>query len=120
MINDFTPPLPLDIGARRAWDAIADEIHHQGRWTTVDHHMLALFCQTLVLYQAAKAEVDEHGILVEGRSKRERVRNPALTPLGQFRSDLIRLAKAVPLRNTAITADEQELDRFLELATAGE
>jgi hypothetical protein len=37
------------------------------------------------LYLQSKAAVDEHGVLVRGRTEHELVRNPALTPLNQAR-----------------------------------
>lgn len=76
--------------------------------------MLALYCETFELYQRAKQEVDDHGVLVRGRTAKERVRNPALTPMNQFRQDLIRLAKAIPLVNPKPDQACIEIDSFLE------
>ncbi|MGD1111849.1 MAG: P27 family phage terminase small subunit [Mycobacterium sp.] len=82
---DLTPPRNLSLAARHSWDRIASHIHEQGRYREVDLEMLACFCECLELYETCKAEVDTHGVLCEGRTPRERVRNPALTPLNQAR-----------------------------------
>jgi hypothetical protein len=44
-------------------------------------------------------QIDLHGVLVEGRTPRELVRNPALTPMNQARAALVHLARSVPLLN---------------------
>jgi phage terminase small subunit len=80
----------------------------------VDHDLLATYCQTLELCERCKAEVDNHCVLVEGRTKSELVRNPALTPLNQARTDLIRLARAVPLVNPRPDLDGIGIDHLLE------
>jgi phage terminase small subunit len=67
---DFEPPIPLSIGARRTWDRRATRIHGEGRWPDVSHEMLAVFCQTMDLYEQCKQEVDAHGVLVVGRGCR--------------------------------------------------
>ncbi len=76
--------------------------------------MLACYCETLELYERCKSEVDYYGVLVEGRTPRERVRNPALTPLNQARADLIRLARAVPLANGKLDSDGASVDAFID------
>jgi phage terminase small subunit len=76
---DFGPPAPLSIAARRVWDRNAARIHSEGRWKYIDQELLAVFCQTLELYERCKADVDEHGVSVRGRTERELVRNTALT-----------------------------------------
>jgi phage terminase small subunit len=96
------------------WDAHAGRIHSEGRWSTVDQDMLALYADTMELYFRFKADLDEHGTLVVGRSAQERVRNPSLMGLAQARTDLIRLAKAVPLVDPKPDRDGIETDRFLE------
>ena len=59
-------------------------------------------------------DIDEHGTLVPGRSAQERVRNPSLMGLAQARTDMIRLAKAIPLVDPKPRQDGIEVDRFLE------
>jgi P27 family predicted phage terminase small subunit len=117
---DFNPPIPLSISAQKTWDRHAKRIHSEGRWQYVDHDLLATYCQTLELYERCKAEVDNHGVLVEGRTKSELVRNPALTPLNQARTDLIRLAKAVPLVNPNPDHSGAALDSWLKEMCADE
>ncbi|CAM5737094.1 hypothetical protein MAUB1S_01789 [Mycolicibacterium aubagnense] len=114
------PPRPLGRAARKHWDRIAQTIRAQGRFASIDADLLAIYCETLVLYLAAKSEVDKYGILVEGRtSSRELVRNPALTPMNQLRTDLIRLAKAIPIADTsAASRDGAQLDDYLAQWTA--
>jgi phage terminase small subunit len=113
-INDFTPQRPLSIAARQVWDAHAARIHREGRWSTVDHDLLCLYAETVVLYLRFKVDVDEHGTLVVGRSAQERVRNPSLMGLAQARTDSIRLAKAIPLVDPKPRQDGIEVDRLLE------
>ena len=110
----FQPPRPLSLAARKVWDAHAGRIHSEGRWSVVDHDMLALYAETCELYFRFKADVDEHGTLVTGRSAQEKVRNPSLMGLAQARTDLIRLAKAVPLVDPKPNTDGIEVDKFLE------
>lgn len=50
-------------------------------------------------YLGCMEQVDEHGILVQRRTERELVRNPALTPMNQARDALPKLARAVLLTN---------------------
>jgi phage terminase small subunit len=76
--------------------------------------MLALYAETTELYFRFKADIDEHGTLVQGRSLQERVRNPSLMGLAQARTDLIRLAKAVPLMHPNPSTEGIEIDQFLE------
>jgi phage terminase small subunit len=115
---DFEPPIPLYIGARRTWDRLATRMHGEGRRPHVTHEMLAVFCQTMYLYEQCKQEVDAHGVLVVGRTERERVRNPALTPLNQARDALMKLARAVPLVDPKPDRDGTEFDEFLRTVMA--
>lgn len=115
---DLDPPWKLSLPARRTWDRLAAEIHRQGRWTSIAHDLLAVYCQTLELYFDATRDVIENGILVRGRTAKERVRNPALTPQSQLRADLIRLAKAIPLSNPKPDLDGAQTDAFIEALRA--
>jgi len=111
---DFTPPISLTIASRKTWDRHCARIHSEGRWQCIDQDLLACYCQTLELYERCKAEIDNHGILVEGRTQRELVRNPALTPMNQVRTDLIRLAKAVPLVDPKPDHTGAAVDAFID------
>lgn len=111
---EFTPPMPLSIHARRTWDRLAQRIHGEGRWNYVDHDLLCIFCQTLEYYERSKEQVDTHGILVRGSRNKDMVRNPALTPMGQFRADLIRLSRVIPIVNPKPDQAGIEVDQFLE------
>jgi phage terminase small subunit len=96
------------------WDAHAARIHASGRWSIIDQDMLCLYAETCDLYLRFKADIDEHGTLVQGRSMQERVRNPSLMGLAQARTDLIRLAKAVPLVDPKPDYDGISIDHLLE------
>jgi P27 family predicted phage terminase small subunit len=111
---DLSPPRGLSLAARSHWDRIATRIHEQGRYHQVDLEMLACFCEALELYEECKKDVAEHGILVEGRTPKERVRNPALTPLHQVRDSLIKLARAVPIANASADRESKAFDEFLD------
>ena len=52
--------------------------------------------------------------MVQGRTERELVRNPALTPLNQARAHLLLLAPRIPLVDPKHDRDGAELDHFLE------
>jgi P27 family predicted phage terminase small subunit len=117
---DLSPPRGLSIAARQHWDRVAARIHEQGRYCQIDLEMLACFCEALELYEQCHAEVDTHGILVEGRTPRERVRNPALTPLHQVRDSLIKLARAVPIGNAKADREAIAFDEFLDEMLAGQ
>jgi phage terminase small subunit len=97
MPNDLDPPRALSILARQIFDRHAARIHGEGRWRQIDVDQLATYCETAELYLSCKSAVDEHGVLVQGRTERELVRNPSLTPLNQARAALVDLARAVPL-----------------------
>jgi P27 family predicted phage terminase small subunit len=111
---DLEPPVPLTIAARRTWDRIAKRIHGEGRWPHISTDMLVVFCETVELYEACKQEVDTHGVLVEGRTTRELVRNPALTPLNQARAALVHLARSVPLTDSKPDHNGSGWDAFLD------
>jgi phage terminase small subunit len=87
------PPRPLSIAARQVWDRHARRIYGEGRWAVVDHDLLCLYAETLELYLRFKADIDDHGTLVQGRTLQERVKNPSLQGLSNARADMVRLAK---------------------------
>ena len=60
-----------------------------------------------------QVRIDEHGVLVRGRTEYELVRNPALTPLNQARVALPVLAKAVPLANPSPDVSGAALDTWI-------
>ncbi|EIU15265.1 phage terminase, small subunit [Mycobacteroides abscessus 5S-0422] len=109
--DDLPPPRELTLPARRHFDRIARRIYGEGRWASIDVELLAVFAEALALYVECKHAVESHGVLVQGRTERELVRNPALTPMSQTRADLIRLAKAIPL---AVHKPSDELDALLD------
>ena len=111
---DFKPPRPLSIAARQTWDRHVQRIHAEGRWQQIDHDMLCTYAETTELYLRFKADIDDYGTLVQGRTLQEKVRNPSLMGLSQARADLIRLAKAVPLVHPRPDMDGVEVDQFLE------
>lgn len=119
-MSEFSPPIPLSIAARRTWDRHAERIHAEGRWTAVDHDLLAVYCQTLEMYLRLKQDIDDHGTLVQGRTLQDKVRNPSMMGMANARADLIRLSKAVPLVNPKFDADGVEIDKFLEEIMANE
>jgi phage terminase small subunit len=96
------------------WDAHAERIHAEGRWPVADHDLLCLYAETIELYLRFKQDVADFGTLVQGRTMQERVRNPSLMGLAQARTDLIRLAKAIPLVDPAPDREGIEVDNFLE------
>jgi P27 family predicted phage terminase small subunit len=110
---EFAAPRPLSPVAGEVFDRHIARIYKEGRLATVDQDLLAAFAETTDLYLQCKAQVDKHGVLVRGRTERELVRNPALTPLAQARADLIRLAKAVPLVSGNPDYAGAELDAFI-------
>jgi phage terminase small subunit len=76
--------------------------------------MLCTYAETTELYLRFKADIDDHGTLVQGRTLQEKVRNPSLMGLSQARADLIKLARAVPLVHPRPDMDGVEVDQFLE------
>jgi len=108
------PPIPLSIAERKTYDAYIDRIRSEGRLHAIDHTLLATFCQTLDLYLQCLEEIRTHGVLVRGRTEKELVRSPALTPLNQARDAMIKLARAVPLVNPRPDLAGVEIDKFLE------
>jgi phage terminase small subunit len=111
---DLEPPRPLSILARQMFDRHAVRIHAEGRWKYVDHDQLCSYVECVELYLKCKEAVDAYGVLVQGRTESELVRNPALTPLNQARVALPVLARAVPLVNPKVDTDGIGIDHLLE------
>ncbi|WP_083198763.1 P27 family phage terminase small subunit [Mycobacterium malmoense] len=112
--GEFPPPRPLSLVARQVWDRNASRIHSEGRWHCIDQELLAVFCETLELYLRCREEIDNHGVLVQGRTERELVRNPALTPFNQARAHLLLLAPRIPLVNPKFDAAGIGIDHLIE------
>lgn len=96
MKDTFAPPRPLCTDALTVFERHAERLYREGRWAAVDTELLAVFAETLVLYQAFWKDIEEHGTLTPGRDG-GLVKNPSLTGLHTSRADLIRLSRAVPL-----------------------
>ena len=113
---ELPPPRPLSLAARQVWDRNAERIWLEGRWDTTDRELLAVFCETMELYQRFMDDVNAHGTLVQGRTLQEKVRNPSLMGLAQARADLARYARQIPLMPppTAADAERDEIDRLLD------
>jgi phage terminase small subunit len=118
--SDLEPPRPLSIMARQMFDRHAARIHSEGRFKYVDHDQLCSYCECVELYLECKRAIDEHGVLVQGRTEKELVRNPALTPLNQARVALPVLAKAVPLVDPKPDRDGADIDAYIDELMAGE
>lgn len=100
--------------ARQVWDRNARRINSEGRWQTIDHELLAVFCETLEIYLRCRDDVNTHGVLVQGRTERELVRNPALTPLNQARGHLLLLAPRIPLAHRDADVSGIALDSWIK------
>jgi phage terminase small subunit len=110
----FDPPIPLSIAARKTWDRMAERIHKDGRWPAISQEQLAVYCKTLHLFLECSEQVEKYGVLVQGRTERELVRNPALTPMSQSRAALVHLARSVPLINAQHDAHSAALDAYID------
>jgi P27 family predicted phage terminase small subunit len=96
-LNDtFAPPRPLCTDALAVFERHAERLYREGRWTSTDTELLAVFAETLVLYRAFWKDIEDHGTLIPGRDG-GMVKNPSLTGLHTTRADLIRLSRNVPL-----------------------
>lgn len=120
MQSDLDPPRALSLMARQVWDRNAERIHSEGRWQTIDHELLALFCETLELYLRCRDDVNAHGVLVRGRTEHELVRNPALTPLNQARGHLLLLAPRIPMTDPDADVSGVALDSWIKEMCANE
>jgi phage terminase small subunit len=94
--NTFTPPRPLCRDALVVFERHSERLYREGRWTSIDTELLAVFAETLVLYRAFWKDVEDLGTLIPGRDGGH-VKNPSLTGLHTSRADLIRLSRAIPL-----------------------
>lgn len=110
-------PIPLSIAEHQTFTGHVDRIRSEGRIQQIDVTLLAVFCQTLHLYLDCLEQIKAHGILVQGRTEKELVRSPALTPLNQARDALVKIARAIPLTNPHVDTDGYEMDAFLEALT---
>lgn len=117
---EFTPPRPISLRARQTWQRHAERIHAEGRWSVVDHDLLCLYAETLELYEQFRSDVELHGTLVPARAAQESVRNPSLMGLAQARTDLIRLAKSVPLVDPKPDKDGAAVDAWIDEMLAHE
>lgn len=113
-MDELPPPRPLTLPARHVWDRNAKRVYDEGRWNAIDHELLAVFAETMDLYLQFTADIKTHGTLVQGRNLQEKVRNPSLIGLAQCRTDLIRLAKAIPLIDLKGDRAGADVNSFLE------
>jgi phage terminase small subunit len=114
---DLSPPRPLSLPARQAFDRQAKRIYGEGRWNAVDLELLCVWSETLELYIQFRDDVATHGTLVQGRSQQEFVKNPSLVGLAQTRADLARYARQIPLmpkREDPHAADRARVKRLLD------
>ena len=111
---DPVPPIPLSIAESKTWQYHTDRIRAEGRIKHIDLTLLAVFCQTLDVYRDCLEQIKSYGVLVQGRTERELVRSPALTPLNQARDALVKLSRAIPLTNPKPDTEGEEIDSFLE------
>ena len=119
-MSDLEPPRPLSIASRKMFDRHAARIHAEGRWSVIDHDALATYCETVEMYLSCKRAVDEHGVLVRGRTEKEMVKYPALTPMNQARAAAVVLAKSIPLTNPRPDHSGAALDSWLKEMCAHE
>lgn len=110
--------MQLTLPARLHWDRITKALHEQGRLNTVSHDLLASFCSLLQLSQECLAAILADGVVVAGsRSDRDQVRHPLWTPYSQCQSNLIRLARAIPLVDPKTKPGDGSLDAWLKAMT---
>jgi phage terminase small subunit len=107
------PPMELNAAARAVWDRHAEAITAQGRWTSINQDALALYARTMATADELQRAVDDAGVLISGRGG-GLVRNPCLGPLASSRSDLLRLARAVPLVDREAALATEKFDRWME------
>ena len=114
MNDSFTRPRSLCREAQKVFDRHAQRLYREGMWPSANRELLAVFCESLVLYQAFWAGVEEHGTLISGRDK-GLVKNPILSGLQAIRGDLIRLSRAISLYPAARPGEDsaQYVDRLL-------
>ncbi|AKK28708.1 P27 family phage terminase small subunit [Mycobacterium sp. EPa45] len=113
MTDSFEPPRRLGREAAAVFDRHAQRLYRDGLWPSANRELLAVFAETLVLYQAFWADIEEHGTLVSGRDG-GLVKNPSLSGLQATRGDLIRLSRAIPLHPPARPGDATDyVDRLL-------
>jgi phage terminase small subunit len=113
-MDDLPPPRPLSLAARQIWDRHSRRVYDETRWAAIDHELLAVFCETVELYLKFTDDINTHGTLVQGRTLQEQVRNPSLIGLAQCRTDLIRLARAIPLVDHKADRSGADVDAFLD------
>ena len=89
MKDTFAPPRRLGAAALAVFERHAERLYREGRWSTADTELLAVFAETLVLYLAFWKDVEDLGTLIPGRDG-FMVKNPSLTCLHTSRADLIR------------------------------
>jgi P27 family predicted phage terminase small subunit len=71
------PPPELKGEGFREWVSVAEELYDLGLLTMIDRTALTAYCSAVDDYFAAQAEVEKHGVLIEGRQA-GLVKNPAL------------------------------------------
>jgi phage terminase small subunit len=119
-VNDtFAPPRPLCASALAVNERHAARIYREGRWGAIDTELLAIFAESLVLYQAFWADIEKDGTVIPGRDGGV-VKHPSLTGLNSTRGDLIRLSRAIPLVAGKPDTEGANVDRFLADLMAAE
>ncbi|MGO9349919.1 MAG: P27 family phage terminase small subunit [Mycobacterium sp.] len=114
MKDTFAPPRRLGAAALAVFERHAERLYREGRWSTADTELLAVFAETLVLYLAFWKDVEDLGTLILGRDG-FMVKNPSLTGLHTSRADLIRLSRATKLfANSGDNDDGAYVDRLLQ------
>jgi phage terminase small subunit len=118
-LNDtFAPPRPLCPAALAVFERHVARIYREGRWAAIDTELLAVFAESLTLYQAFWQDVENLGTLIAGRDG-GMVKNPSLSGLHTVRADLIRLSRAIPLFTHKADNDGAYVDRLLQEVMTG-
>lgn len=66
----------LSARAREEWGIVSAELKTLGMLQRVDAASLASYCQSVANVEAAQAEIDEHGLVIED-AMGKRIKNPA-------------------------------------------
>jgi len=108
-------PRWLSDEARREWKRIAPRLHRLGLLTELDGLALAMLCETLAQYVAAKEIVEREGLLAVS-DKGNSYQNPATGLMTQARGELLKWAREfgmTPSARSRIVVDTESAEPSL-------
>lgn len=114
------PPEWLHEEARAEWDRILNLISSAGAIARPDADVLAAYCETLVMFKQAVAQLHREGLTFENEGMVKR--HPSTAIAAECRKDLLRLAAELgmtPISRQRLKVNPGERDELQEFINDG-